>query len=93
MQARRSRDSAPVLALLVPPLAGCNKSQESQVDSGEPESWPLDSSRSPSELVLLVSSPALEPAFKGAGVADAVRASSVPRGSSNCQWSGKFVVV
>ncbi|KAL3231294.1 hypothetical protein MRX96_023342 [Rhipicephalus microplus] len=49
--------------------------------------------RSLSELVLLVSSPASEPAFKGAGVADTVWASSVSRGSSNCQWSGTFVVV
>ncbi|KAL3208446.1 hypothetical protein MRX96_039127 [Rhipicephalus microplus] len=48
---------------------------------------------SPSELVLLVSSLALEPAFQGAGVTGTVRASSVRRGSSNCQWSGTFVVV
>nr|XP_037280425.1 uncharacterized protein LOC119173741 [Rhipicephalus microplus] len=54
-------------------VSGCDKSQESRVDSEEPDSWPLDSSWSPSELVLLVSSPASEPAFKGAGVTDAER--------------------
>ncbi|KAL3201169.1 hypothetical protein MRX96_053538 [Rhipicephalus microplus] len=59
-------------------LAGCDKSHESRVDCGEPHSWPLDSSRSPSQLVLLVSSPASEPAFKGAGVADTVWASPLP---------------
>ncbi|KAL3208657.1 hypothetical protein MRX96_038940 [Rhipicephalus microplus] len=74
-------------------LAGCDKFQESRVDSGESDSWPLDSSSSPSELVLLVSSPASEPVFKGVGVTDTVRASSVTRGSSNFQWSGTFAVV
>ncbi|KAL3198094.1 hypothetical protein MRX96_044506 [Rhipicephalus microplus] len=73
-------------------LAGCDESQESRVDSGEPDSWPFDSSRSPSELVLLVSSPTSEPAFKRAGFADTVRASSVRPGSSSCQWSRTFVV-
>ncbi|KAL3235480.1 hypothetical protein MRX96_022389 [Rhipicephalus microplus] len=48
-------------------LAGCEKSQESRVDSGEPDSWPLDSSRSPSELVLLVSSPRFGACVQGSG--------------------------
>ncbi|KAL3249247.1 hypothetical protein MRX96_056107 [Rhipicephalus microplus] len=40
-------------SVLKRPVSGCDKYQESRVDSGEPDSWPLDSSRSPSELVLL----------------------------------------
>ncbi|KAL3187046.1 hypothetical protein MRX96_025983 [Rhipicephalus microplus] len=48
-------------------FAGCYKSQESRVDSGEPDSWPLDSSRSPSELVLLVSSPRFGACVQGSG--------------------------
>ncbi|KAL3222250.1 hypothetical protein MRX96_028512 [Rhipicephalus microplus] len=48
-------------------LAGCDKSQESRVDSGEPDSWPLDSSRSPSVLVLLVSSPRFGACVQGSG--------------------------
>ncbi|KAL3212140.1 hypothetical protein MRX96_000782 [Rhipicephalus microplus] len=76
-----------------PCSSGCNKSQEPRVDSEEPDSWPLDSSWSPSELVLLVPSPVLEPPFKAAGGADTVQASCVPREFSICQWSGTFVVV
>ncbi|KAL3259587.1 hypothetical protein MRX96_046352 [Rhipicephalus microplus] len=40
-----------------PGSRGCDKSQKSRVKSREPDSGPLDSSKSPSELVLLESSP------------------------------------
>ncbi|KAL3174038.1 hypothetical protein MRX96_011780 [Rhipicephalus microplus] len=49
------------------PARRCGKSQESRVDSGEPDLWPLDSSRLPSELVLLVPSPHFGACVQGSG--------------------------
>ncbi|KAL3185338.1 hypothetical protein MRX96_030155 [Rhipicephalus microplus] len=64
---RLSVGAAPAVCISMEVQESVLKWSESRVDSGEPDSWPLDSSWSPSELVLLVSSPRFGACVQGSG--------------------------